>query len=348
MKKPLLIWVSVLTLLTLSATLFAQTTTGTSLITEMKAAVRSFTLAADLNPGVTGLQSAPVWGKKTGDMLTAGEYNRILELVGQGGGGGGGGGGLKICKENDNCAWTPLLCWARSPDSYQVMSPDSNLNWPIIFWSWSNSQCGTSGTGWHTGLSSCSTGTGTWQAKCDWVLVDTGSGGGGGGSGWVDVSSTTTPFDLNCEYKWKIPNFRSTGNAEVFSASRINLTDISVDFSAGNYQAVSASNKRSSTGDHGTFAAQTFQRCDSGGGGTGGGPIVKQISGSTPPKGSNYIALCNDNTTVPTMNGYGPLPVYWSSTAQKWIGRRIEIPIAGPGATVNGYMFDCPSLWIAE
>lgn len=174
-----------------------------------------------------------------------------------------------------------------------------------------------------------------------------GSGGGsGGGTGWVDVSSTTTPFDLNCEYKWKIPNFRSTGNAEVFSASRINLTDISVDFSAGNYQAVSASNKRSSTGDHGTFAAQTFQRCDGVGG--GGGPIVKQISGSTPPKGSNYIALCNDNTTVPTMNGYGPLPVYWNSTTQKWIGRRIEIVTPGAGANVSGYMFDCPSLWIAE
>lgn len=53
----------------------------------MKAAVRVFTLAGDLNPGVTGIQSAPVSGKKTGDMLTAGEYNRILELVGQGGGG---------------------------------------------------------------------------------------------------------------------------------------------------------------------------------------------------------------------------------------------------------------------
>ncbi len=53
----------------------------------MKAAVRTFTLTADLNPGVTGIQSAPVSGKKTGDMLTAGEYNRILELVGQGGGG---------------------------------------------------------------------------------------------------------------------------------------------------------------------------------------------------------------------------------------------------------------------
>ncbi len=57
----------------------------------MKAAVRVFTLAGDLNPpGTTGLQSAPVSGKKTGDMLTAGEWNRVLELVAQGGGGTGG------------------------------------------------------------------------------------------------------------------------------------------------------------------------------------------------------------------------------------------------------------------
>ncbi len=54
----------------------------------MKAAVRNFTLASDLNPGETGLQSSPLSGKKTGDMLTAAEYNRLLELVAQGGGGG--------------------------------------------------------------------------------------------------------------------------------------------------------------------------------------------------------------------------------------------------------------------
>ena len=48
----------------------------------MKAAVHAFTLAGDLNPGTTGLDSAPLVGKKTGDMLSAGEYNRILELVG--------------------------------------------------------------------------------------------------------------------------------------------------------------------------------------------------------------------------------------------------------------------------
>lgn len=50
----------------------------------MKAAVSAFTLAGDLNPGQTGLQSAPVSGKKTGDILTAGEWNRVLEIVSQG------------------------------------------------------------------------------------------------------------------------------------------------------------------------------------------------------------------------------------------------------------------------
>lgn len=72
----------------MSATLFAQTATGSSVIAEMKAAARSFTLKADLNSGSTAnLQSSPVTGKETGDMLTAGEWNRMLELVAQGGGG---------------------------------------------------------------------------------------------------------------------------------------------------------------------------------------------------------------------------------------------------------------------
>ncbi|MBP6921448.1 hypothetical protein KBB89_02800 [Candidatus Gracilibacteria bacterium] len=88
MKSPLIIGVSALALLTLSATLFAQTATGSSLITQMKAATHSFTLSGDLNSGATDLESSPLVGKKTGDMLSAGEYNRLLELVGQGGGGG--------------------------------------------------------------------------------------------------------------------------------------------------------------------------------------------------------------------------------------------------------------------
>lgn len=69
-------------------TLYAQTAIGNSVIDRMKAAVSAFTLAGDLNPGQTGLQSAPVSGKKTGDILTAGEWNRMLELVADGNTGG--------------------------------------------------------------------------------------------------------------------------------------------------------------------------------------------------------------------------------------------------------------------
>jgi hypothetical protein len=53
----------------------------------MKAAVHTFTLSADLNPGQTGFESSPVAGKKTGNMLTAGEWNRMLEIVANAGGG---------------------------------------------------------------------------------------------------------------------------------------------------------------------------------------------------------------------------------------------------------------------
>jgi hypothetical protein len=54
----------------------------------MKAVSHAFTLATSLNPTDTGLTSEPVKGKKTGDILTAGEWNRMLELVSEGGGSG--------------------------------------------------------------------------------------------------------------------------------------------------------------------------------------------------------------------------------------------------------------------
>jgi hypothetical protein len=73
MKKSLFFGISGITLVALTATtLYAQTTAGTSIIEKMKEAMRpSFTLSADLNPGQTGYESAPVSGKKTGNMLTA-------------------------------------------------------------------------------------------------------------------------------------------------------------------------------------------------------------------------------------------------------------------------------------
>lgn len=86
MKQTLLLGITGITLIALTATtLYAQTVTGTSIVDKMKAAMRpSFTLAADLNPGQTGFESAPIAGKKTGNMLTAAEWNRMLEIVSQG------------------------------------------------------------------------------------------------------------------------------------------------------------------------------------------------------------------------------------------------------------------------
>ena len=93
MKKSLLISLTAISVigLTTATTLYAQTATGSSVINKMKAAVGDFTLSTVLNPGQTGLKSAPVSGKKTGDILTAGEWNRVLELVSEGGSGGGSG-----------------------------------------------------------------------------------------------------------------------------------------------------------------------------------------------------------------------------------------------------------------
>lgn len=81
MKKHLLIGASLLALGITTTAIYAQVT-GTSVVDKMKAVAHSFTLATTLNPSDSGLTSEPVKGKKTGDILTAGEWNRMLELVG--------------------------------------------------------------------------------------------------------------------------------------------------------------------------------------------------------------------------------------------------------------------------
>lgn len=91
MKKPFLISLTALAVLgvTTATTLYAQTTTGSSVIARMKAAAANFTLTELIPTGQTSLTSAPLVGKKTGDILTAGEYNRLLELISEGNGTGG-------------------------------------------------------------------------------------------------------------------------------------------------------------------------------------------------------------------------------------------------------------------
>ena len=76
------------------------------------------------------------------------------------------------CLENDNCSGTPISCAALTPDTNTtVTSPP----YTIAYGSWSNTQCGISGTGWHiagTGISSCGTGSGTKYARCTSVTVE--------------------------------------------------------------------------------------------------------------------------------------------------------------------------------
>lgn len=95
----------------------------------MKAAARTFTLTADLNAGAAGYSSAPVTGKKTGDILTAGEYNRLLELAAQGGGGGGGGAGFEVndttTKTRYGIIWNGLS-WANTPKAMGNLLVDNN------------------------------------------------------------------------------------------------------------------------------------------------------------------------------------------------------------------------------
>ncbi len=196
MKKPVTIFALCTVLFALWATLFAQTTTGSSLITEMKAAVRNFTLAADLNPGATGLQSAPVWGKKTGDMLTAGEYNRILELVGQVGGGGG---GFDIVDAKSEWAAWPVWTtkFATCPSGY------IGVFWIIHYYrpisTGGNLYHGVGTCDWDSARTKCSATTvdamiSEWQvvASC----IRWGSTGGGGttesSTSWITFDGTTT------------------------------------------------------------------------------------------------------------------------------------------------------------
>src|SRR3989344_3523652 len=78
----------------------------------------------------------------------------------------------QTCSENNNCPGTVISCNYWAPDA-----PGGNLanspSKPVSFGPWSNIQCGTSGTGWHQGgISSCSTGQGSTNARCTRVVMD--------------------------------------------------------------------------------------------------------------------------------------------------------------------------------
>src|SRR3989344_4272861 len=90
------------------------------------------------------------------------------------------------CLTNNNCAGTVISCNYWAPDA-----PGGNLanspSKPVSFGPWSNIQCGTSGTGWHQGgISSCSTGQGSTNAKCTSVVLQpSGINANETSSGWT-------------------------------------------------------------------------------------------------------------------------------------------------------------------
>lgn len=208
MKKSLLLGITWITLIALTATtLYAQTVTGSGAIARMKAAVASFTLAWDLNPGQTGLQSAPLSGKKTGDILTAGEYNRILEVIANVGG------GISDVELITSQAASPSatadysfrVSQANCPAGKKVIS--GGCSYPNTLNTFVHNTPTPDLTGWicgwlhHDGDTTNNTTKYPYRPTAYAVCGTYGSGGGS--SGWTDVSLIgDTPFDKTCEYRF--------------------------------------------------------------------------------------------------------------------------------------------------
>ena len=89
---------------------------------------------------------------------------------------------------------------------------------------------------------------------------------GGGGGGWVEVTSDTNDFNIDCEYRWMHTN-EAYGIPKGYFATYVSKPLVTMDYSGGNYQTVYKNNKGISTGDTGTFGVRTYERC--GGGGEG-------------------------------------------------------------------------------
>lgn len=77
---------------------------------------------------------------------------------------------------------------------------------------------------------------------------------------WEDISATTGPFNVDCEYRIRVSGMLSWGEVAFFP-SYIGSTFLSVDYSKANQLTVSSSNKAQTVGDHGTHVARTFESC---------------------------------------------------------------------------------------
>ena len=82
--------------------------------------------------------------------------------------------GFRVCDETEACSGIPYICTSVGDDSdgYPGGILISNVNaGEILFGEWVNPQCGTSGSGWHTGWGSCGSGQGNGFKRCRKVLV---------------------------------------------------------------------------------------------------------------------------------------------------------------------------------
>jgi hypothetical protein len=169
----------------------------------MKAAVSAFTLAGDLNPGQTGLQSAPVSGKKTGDILTAGEWNRVLELVSEGGSGAGWVNvPLDTAEFDKSCEYrfqtiTPTNTvddpyMGNDPYHYVNAVDNDRLTWFILPGSYHHINFDSKTIYRVNGVPNTDATISKIEKRC----------GGGGSSDWENVSlSDTADYDTTCLYE---------------------------------------------------------------------------------------------------------------------------------------------------
>ncbi|KKW19728.1 MAG: hypothetical protein UY63_C0007G0012 [Parcubacteria group bacterium GW2011_GWA2_51_10] len=90
----------------------------------------------------------------------------------------------KTCLQNEYCSGTVVSCHYVAPDGSGDLA--NSAQYPVTFGPWENPQCGIYGSGWHQGgISSCSTGQGSTNARCTSVVVQSDGQGTDTGSSWT-------------------------------------------------------------------------------------------------------------------------------------------------------------------
>ncbi|MEP2274467.1 MAG: hypothetical protein ABJH98_03385 [Reichenbachiella sp.] len=79
---------------------------------------------------------------------------------------------------------------------------------------------------------------------------------------WKEVTNDKDFFKPECEYRWLIVEGFQGYNGSYFYPSVVTREFMTTDWSRGNYRTVNYNEKNKSLGDHGTFKARTFCRCN--------------------------------------------------------------------------------------